>query len=410
MSRVAPLLALALAACTARDVAVGVRGGDASADAPAADGASDGDPFDPRSACGSSILETDRVPGSVLFVFDRSSTMNDPPGTREEGPTKWALATSAIESVLASVSDELGAGLAFFPSPGSADECAVATEPQVPVAPLATSRSMISAALAGASPTGTYTPTVAATRSGWAHLDTLATPGPRGVVLVTDGVESCGDDFDALLAEAAAQRARDRSTFVVGLTAAHNSMSALAVEGGTRRTETCKRECTSRQCREGADCPGMASCFQPLAIEPGLCGCESTADCVEPQSCMVFPFFGSLCIGPTDCCHYNATEASFEADFAAALSEIARRFVDSCVFAVPKDDPASFDPRLVNVGVTFAGAGRTVVPRGDDPSVSSWAYTEATHDYLVIQGPICDRLRTEPATVEIVVGCPTILI
>lgn len=403
-------LLVLVAGCSVRDVAIGHTRDASSRDGGAELDGGGYDPFAPDAVCGSSIVETDRVPGSVLFVFDRSSSMADPPRSDETGPTKWQLATSAIETVLGSLSDELGAGLMLFPSPGSTDECTVAADPQVAVAPLGASRAAISAAFAGTSPTGTYTPTVGATRSGWAHLDSLTTPGQRGIVLVTDGAESCGGDLAALLGEADEQRSRGRLTFVVGLTTANNFMSTLAVQGGTRRSDACEPECASRQCRSDAECPGAATCFQPIPIEPGLCGCETSADCVAPQSCTVFPFFGGQCTGPTECCHYNATEAAFEADFEAALSEIARRFVDSCVFEIPKDDPASFHPDLVNVGVTFAGEERNVVPRGEDPAASSWKYTDETFDYLIIQGPMCERLQTSAATVEIVVGCPTILI
>ena len=403
------LLVALLSACGSRVVTVGVQddgGGDARV---STDGGSF-DPFDPAAICGRSIVETERIPGSVLIVFDRSSTMADPPTADDSGPTKWSLATNAMVSVLGSVSNELGAGLMLFPSPDAGDECNVAAEPQVPVAPLSVSRTAIESALAATSPSGSATPIVDATREGWAHLDTLATPGPRGIVLVTDGADSCGDDMNALLADASTELDRGRVTFVVGLTTANNFMSTLALNGGTPRSDTCKAECTTRQCTGDADCTGASQCWQPFPGEPGLCGCETNADCVSPQTCTMLPFFGNQCFGPTECCHYNATESRFEEEFQAALSEIARRFLDSCVFEVPKDDPATFDPGLVNVGVTFDGEPRMVVPRSADPTTSSWTYTDATNDSLVIQGPVCDRLRTTPATVEISVGCPTILI
>ena len=74
------------------------------------------------------------------------------------------------------------------------------------------------------------------------------------------------------------------------------------------------------------------------------------------------------------------------------------------------EDPSSFDPSQVNVGVTFEGEDRTVLRRGSDPGVDSWDYTSDEHDSIVIQGPICDELLMGDATVEIVLGCPTILI
>ena len=69
-----------------------------------------------------------------------------------------------------------------------------------------------------------------------------------------------------------------------------------------------------------------------------------------------------------------------------------------------------FDPGLVNVGVTFEGEDRTVLRRSSDPAVDSWNYVDDTHESILIQGDICDRLLDGSAVVEIVLGCPTILI
>ena len=90
------------------------------------------------------------------------------------------------------------------------------------------------------------------------------------------------------------------------------------------------------------------------------------------------------------------------------LGEIAQRFLDSCVFEVPM--PEGFDPALVNVGVTFEGQARQVLPFSMNSSVDSWQYIDSTNQSLIIQGPICDQLLANPATVEIAVGCETILI
>ncbi len=129
------------------------------------------------------------------------------------------------------------------------------------------------------------------------------------------------------------------------------------------------------------------------------------------------PLPGGLCAptaasGPTDCCEYDASASDFQAQFESALSEIARRLLDSCVFDVPRGtDPSSFSPDLVNVGVTFDGEMRTVLRQGSDSSMSSWSYTDDSDTSIIIQGPICDRLLSgDSANVEIVLGCPTILI
>jgi hypothetical protein len=131
--------------------------------------------------------------------------------------------------------------------------------------------------------------------------------------------------------------------------------------------------------------------------------------CETTSSLPGFPAM-TECRGPSNCCHYDAEGATFESDFQAALEEIATRFLDSCVFDLPRDGVDMFDPTKVNVGVTFEGEMRQVLPQSSDPTMDSWSYTTPAQDAIVIQGPICERLRMSAAEVEIVVGCPTLLI
>ncbi len=378
------------------------------------------DPFDPDAACGVSTVPTERVPGSLLLVFDRSGSMDNPP-SGDSGPTKWDLATEAINTVLSSVSDELSAGLLLFPT-GEGSECNVSLSagvPQVAVAPLSTSRPQIMSALSSAAPTGGNTPMFDALRAGWRYLDTLDAPGQRGVVLVTDGAETCDEgDRAAVRMQAATELATNHYlTFAVGLDHSNNDLSTIAYNGGTPRNDTCMPECTSDLCSTDADCPGAGTCSTFLGGF-GFCSCATNADCVAPQTCEPGcpPFFPGcgippMCAGEANCCHYNAAASSFRSDFEAALDAIARRFLESCVFDVPRgSDPTMFDASLVNVGVTFEGEPRTVLPQSSDPDADSWNYTDSTHRSIIIQGPICDRLLMGSAVVEIVLGCPTILI
>jgi hypothetical protein len=381
------------------------------------------DPFDPDSGCGSDRIPTERVPGQLLLVFDRSGSMREAPNGEDatsRNPSKWDRSRNAIQSVLASVSDDLGMGLMLFPT-GEGSECdpmLSANVPQVPVAPLATNRARINSTLSGASPSGGVTPIFDAVRAGYDYLDTLTGAGQRGLVVVTDGAENCDDrDRDAVMAQVAAERENnDYLTYVVGLTTSNSDLSTMAFNGGTPRNDTCLPECTTPVCLSNADCPGGNQCAQPLAGFPGMCACTTNADCPAPLRCeaLPFPFPGlppAQCSGTPNCCHYDASASSFQPDFEAALQEIARRFLDSCVFDLPRgSDPTMFDPALVNVGVTFEGESRTVLFRGSDPNVSSWDFTSGEHRSIVIQGPICDRLLNESANVEIVLGCPTILI
>ena len=377
------------------------------------------DPFDPDSSCGAAAIPTERVPGSLLIVFDRSGSMRDAPSGDVSGsnPSKWDRARTAMDNVLSGVSDDLSAGLLLFSSDG---DCGVSSTPNVPIAPLSTSRSMISSALGGSSPGGN-TPAFAALLAGYDYLDTLDTPGQRGIVLVSDGGESCDlADSDAVFARVQMEHdVNNRLTFAVGLNYADNNLSTIAYNGGTPRNTTCRPECTSVLCTTAAECPSGTSCYSVIAGFPGFCTCNTNADCVSPQTCMPgfslpppLPSIPAQCGGDADCCHYNAAASDFQAQFEAAVADIAARLLDSCVFDLPRGtDPSMFDPSLVNVGVTFDGETRTVLIRSSDGGVDSWNYTTPENQSIIIQGPICDRLlEGGSASVEIVLGCPTILI
>ncbi|MBX3270302.1 MAG: VWA domain-containing protein [Sandaracinaceae bacterium] len=384
------------------------------------------DPFDPDGGCGASAIPTERLPGSLLIVFDRSGSMNN-----DTTPTRWQQSVSAINAVLATLSDDLNVGLQLFPYASSgSDNCTVELamgRPNVPIAPLSTTRAQIMSALAAARPEGGTTPIYEAARQGYRYLDTLSGPGQRGIIVVTDGGNNCMDsERAAFLAQVQMERtSRGYLTYAVGLDESNNDLSTMAFNGGTPRTPDCLPECRNRSCLTNADCASGRcvkliddSMFPGIPI-PGECSCRGDMDCPSPLTCRPDPnplcgLLGSCadqCQGTANCCHYNAAGASFRAEFEAALADIASRFLDSCVFALPRgSDPASFDPALVNVGVTFDGEPRTVLRRSDDSSVDSWRFSSDAYESIVIQGPICDRLLSGAATVEIVLGCPTILI
>lgn len=351
------------------------------------------DPFDPRNGCGATAIETQRIPGSVLLVFDFSASMNDDPRGGDGSPSKWDLATDAINGALMSVPDDLNVGLMLFPDPAERD-CNVNPTPQVPVGPLSTTRSAISSRLSS-TPNGSQTPVIPAARQGWNHMLSLGTPGQKGIIVVTDGGENCetdrGDEMAVHMEANTQNLAYGVTTYAVGLTTSNSLLSGLAYYGGTPRNDTCVPDCNSegRPCTTNADCTRGATCQSVFGLPVQFCMGGSSAEC----------------------CHYDVTEGGFAAEFEAALEEIAQRFLDSCVFDLPRgSDPGSFDAGQVNVGVTFSGEERTVLGRSEDSSVDSWNYTSDAYESIIIQGPICEELLSGNATVEIVLGCPTILI
>jgi len=360
------------------------------------------DPFDPDAACGYDIVPSVREPGSILVVFDFSSSMNeDSDGNRSgdpdfSGDTKWELTSEAFSAVLPMLPDDVNVGLLFFPNAGAgaAGEggCTVAAAPAVPVGPLSTNRpALLSALAASRSPSGGNTPIKNALSSGYEVLQTIDTRGGKAVILITDGAENCSDGAGGFTAfnpaptyelVGTARTSQGVRTYSVGLAgSAEGYLSEIAIQGGTRSTDLCAGDnyMSSLYCEERLN---PANLFMPFPAD-----------------------------GP--CCHYIAEGSAFATQLSDALREIASRFLDTCVFTLPRGDmPGMFDPAFVNVRVVPSDgvSTPTVVRFGADPAVNSWNFYDETNESIIIQGDLCEDLKMGRGTVEIVLGCPTIFI
>lgn len=336
-------------------------------------------------SCGSSSF-ANQVPGSILVVFDKSGSMSD--GT----PQKWSTSVAALNTMMASASQDLGMGLLPFPE-GKFDDsglafcfdpstpaCAalyadggcedVAQMPVVAVGPLGTTKSQISGWLANSGPSGN-TPTLTALKHAYAYMQSVDVPGQRFVLLMTDGEPTthspaqsiggftipesnikCGQlaDIEAE-ALAAASAASAVKTFVIGSPGSEGAsdfLSQLALNGGTQKSP----------------------------------GCSAAA--------------GD--------CHYQIGSANFAQDLQAALDDIAGK-LSECVFAIPDGENA--DPDYVNVELDANGNPTQLYK--DTSHMDGWDYTDDTHTKVELFGPSCDEFKgTQGAKVSIILGCKTI--
>lgn len=373
------------------------------------------DPFDPRNQCAASTIPTNSVPGTVLIVFDNSGSMVAPI-SGNSGPTRWQLATAAVRNTVDELPDEVNVGLLIFPS----TSCDVEGFLDVPIAPLTTSRAAIYAALNpnDPPPNSNLTPLTQGIQQAYDLIRDVDDMGGRGVLVVTDGTQTCGFDRESsgrtglvtLLSsttnEAAAMLSEGVRTYVVGLQIQNGFMSQLAQAGGTA-LPGCNPACgeyAPMECLPPfGDC---ADSSRDCDFSTGFCGCVRNTDCGSGRSCR-----GGECV-PDDgnelCCSYSVGSANFQTEFQTALAEITAGFRGDCIFEVPRGT-GDFDPELVNVGITFPGEERQLVPRSADPAMSGWRYADDTQTTLEIGGALCERLRTSAGTVQIVLGCPTII-
>jgi hypothetical protein len=328
----------------------------------------------PSQECGYAQIPTQREPGALLIVFDASSSMEQ--DARGKGPTeqgydpdtqRWKVTANAIHAVVDQLSDDAAVGLLVFPNQSS-DQCDVQPTPAVPIAPLASTRDLIKGRLTPdfARTTGSVTPMPAGIRAGHDYLATVEVPGQKAIVLLTDGAPvGCAgaNEANTIAAARDALTNRKQRTYAVGIDLSDSFLSQTAAAGGGARNATCVADC----------CPGLLGCTAPA------------------QSAR--------------CCHYAAAGT---AALAAALSEIAGKALSSCVFNVPRgNDPSRFDPNQVNVVVSVEGGPQQTLVRDQAPG---WSYVPGTGETkLVINGSLCDELLAKSSTVEVLLGCPTVV-
>lgn len=174
------------------------------------------------------------APARVMVVLDKSSSMQT--GTIE-GETKWNIAVGGLDQLLATYQAKAEFGLMTYPNPNQCGPGAL------DVAPALNNKASILSQLTTPPPTGgNYTP-MAQTLEVAATLPSLASaPGPRHLVLITDGWQYCvpyeaSTRFDGTAA-VEALAGMGITTWIVGFGAEVDAaaLNRMAVAAGTTRT------------------------------------------------------------------------------------------------------------------------------------------------------------------------------
>lgn len=340
-----------------------------------------------KATCSAKSYASQQVPSSILFVVDRSGSMdcNAPPvqtvqsceqaALRQDPnqPSRWETTVKALNDSFTGLSGSSASiGLSLFSNDGN---CGVDATPVVDLAPTsAVQVNALSEAMAAAKPAG-GTPIVGAVVLAYQHLhEQLHAPGNRYVVLITDGEESCGtkgDEADTADLEAArnlllnteVEKARDANirTFVIGAPGSEGArgfLSELAFQGGTARTPSC------------------------------LHGGATEGDC-----------------------HFDLTQGDFAQVLKDTLGKIGGKAL-GCEFQAPSDGRG-----LVNVQMSQKGGAPVCMPQlagACDGTGSGWQFAKtaagATDETrVVLCGAACDQATADPTTVvDVILGCDSI--
>ena len=358
-------------------------------------GGSEGFPVEPEpnpdagpESCAASEQQAVLIPANLLFLIDRSGSMNcnppegdsalnelcktDPVKQNASEPSKWEVTRDALRGALDSLADRpnVSVGISVFPKPHATQNCLVAEEPDVAIERLdAAHRAEIDSFLDGVEPRGD-TPIAGTTILGYRYLSerirASELTGNTFVVLFTDGAETCDGSYLSQLVERDVPLATrfNIKTFVIGAPGSEDGralLSQMAYGGLTPRTASCDHSAAS----------------------------ASAGDC-----------------------HFDMTTSTdFAGELASALQAIAGDASLSCQLDIPRN-PSGGGVDLNQVNVTFTpGEGDVVsVLRDDracDGEAQGWQYS-ADGTKIVLCGSICDQARSDGAgQVKIELGCPT---
>jgi len=354
------------------------QGGDDTLDGVGEGGAGSGSGTGGTGTCSETTGNAEQVPSTMLFVIDKSGSMNCnepaldptcllPQKVDAAAPSKWEMTRDALNTTFGNLGKltGLGSGLVTFPQD---NHCAVLPEGQLTteIAALdAAQVTALTAAMNAATPDGN-TPLYGAGIRGLEALRERVVSGKVTgrvfMVLMTDGAETCqpAAQADLLSYVAAAQKDFGIQTFVIGAPGSEGAraiLSELAFQGGTARSEGCVHG----------------------GVDPAVGGC-----------------------------HFDMTlTTDFATDLSAALTSITDTTALTCEFDVP---PGAFtDPNKVNVAYTPSGEDAETVPQdlshACDVDAEGWQFS-ADQTKVVLCGEVCDRVKSDPGgKVEVVFGC-----
>ena len=206
-------------------------------------------------ACTGADVAGERTPANILFIVDRSGSMNcNPPPIQASAncettprptdpaqPIKWNIVKDALKTAIAGLPVTSSGGIVYFPNDNL---CGVSAQPDVPVDYLnPTHVAALHASLDGVMPSGN-TPIVGGVTLGYEYLRQAMLSGDKFVVLLTDGQETCAasqvNDFrDKTVPQAFSIGIR---TFVIGAPGSENAsglLSQVAFNGGTPQAAGC---------------------------------------------------------------------------------------------------------------------------------------------------------------------------
>ncbi len=317
------------------------------------------------SMCGLQTFDINRKPVEIFLVLDKSASMedglNDAVAVSTTNPTKWSQVIPALSTTITQADPTISWGMKLFPEKGSGacKNDTVTTKIDLMISPsnAAQLNTAVQALLVGGD-NGDGTPTGAAIRVATSYLQQRTAMGDdsrKYILLATDGEPSCAGSAGALTADSTAAR----TDAVAAVTAAATAGFHTFVVG----VATTKAN--------------DAMTLNQLAIA----GLEPSSD-TRPGATRFYL-------------------ASSQAQLATTLEGIVNPVASNCVFPLNAPPPV---PENIAVKVNGMKSPQ------DTGHANGWDYTDPAYTGVQVYGSWCDMIKNNGNTVEIIFGCPGIVI
>jgi hypothetical protein len=345
-------------------------------------------------ACAGQTAKTEPLPAVLMLVVDTSGSMDNPaPGG---GGSKWTVTREALRTAIGALPASTGVGVLYFPNMNTNPSTPNGdpTDPPRPLSACVDANAMIPIDLLG--PPGSAhrtrvtnsldnvngpqggTPTDDAFRTARPPIETTTLPGPRFVVLITDGqptfLAGCvgtGNVDDAvdpnpIIADVTAAKAAGVSTFVIGSPGSEQITNVPQYTNNTRK-------------------------WLSLAASSGG---TAAPGCVDD--------------GP-NYCHFDMSQSPNFADaLRGALAKIVGTIV-SCEYPLPiPPNNQTLDLSKVNVVFTPSGGKPALITQSSEANCTTgWRYT-ADNAHVELCSQTCDQVKADPdPTLDVWFGCGT---